>query len=225
MAVRSSMAALITETRLLINDPNPNPGVSVTIFSDQQIQDHLDDPLTSRFDIRYEQLAYGPTLVNLSGQQSGSAVYIWADYYSSYSWWETDVVIQDGHYIVLSPVASDYITGHWQFELTPFVNGTAPGQQPPLFITGKAYDLNGAAKTLWLLRAALLATAYDFTADGQTFHRSQQMAMCMKMADYYGCRTHARSITLQRDDLVAPEDTSVEQVPLLGGGNNLFLGR
>jgi len=217
------MAALITEVRLLINDTLPVGNGQ--IFTDQQVQDHLDDPLTARFDIRYEQLAYGPSIVNLSGQQTGTASYIWADYYSEYPNWETDVVIQDGHYIVLTPAASDYISGHWQFELTPFVNGTVPGQQPPLFATGKAYDLNGAARTLWLARAAQLATAYDFTADGQTFHRSQQMAMCMKMADYYGSRTRARTLQIQRDDLVTPVDSRVEQVPLLGGGGNLFLGR
>ncbi|HET8906191.1 MAG TPA: hypothetical protein VFN11_04420 [Ktedonobacterales bacterium] len=221
MAVRASMAAIITETRLLINDP---AGGS-QIFTDQQVQDHLDDPLTARYDIRYEQLAYGPSIVNLSGQQSGTASYIWADYYSGYSWWETDCVIQEGHYVVVTPAASDYITGHFQFELTPFVNGTVPGQMPPLYITGKAYDINGAARTLWMLRAALLATAYDFTADGQSFHRSQQMAMCLKMADYYGGRARARTITVHRDDLLTPADTSVEQVPLFNDGGSLFLGR
>ncbi len=219
MAVRATMAALITETRLLINDTLPIG--SGQIFTDQQIQDHLDDPLTSRADIYYEQLAHGESIVNLSGQASGTASYIWADYYSSYPWWETDVVIQDGHFIVLSPLASDYIVGHWQFELTPFVNGTAPGQVPPLFATGKAYDLNGAASTLWRLRAAQLATAFDFTADGQSFRLSQQQTMCLKMAEYYACRARPRTIPLRRNDLVS--HSHAERVPLLDPSSSLLV--
>ena len=195
MSVRSTMAAIITETRLLINDTGGSP-----IFTDQQIQDHLDD---TRDDVRYEELTTAPTIVNLGGQNSTTADFIWADYFSQYHWWESDCVIVDGHFIVLTPLASDYIVGHWQFDsLTPFVDGTVPGQYPPLFATGKTYDINLAASTLWRFRAAQLATAYDFTADGQTFHRSQQMAMCLRMSDYYACRARVRTLPIMRDDLV-----------------------
>lgn len=196
MTVRSTMAAIIAETRLLINDP---AGGS-QLFTDQQIQDHLDD---TRDDVRYELLTSAPSIVNLGEQTSTPADYIWADYFSKYHWWESDCVIQDGHFIVLTPLASDFIVGHWQFDsLTPFVDGTVPGQYPPLFATGKTYDINLAASTLWRFRAASLATAYDFTADGQTFHRSQQMAMCLKMSDYYACRARVRTLPVMRDDLV-----------------------
>lgn len=212
MAVRGSMAAIIAEVRLLINDTGGTP-----ILTDQQIQDHLDD---IRDDVRYEMLMQAPSIVNLSGSQSGVASFIYADDFSQYHWWETDVVIQDGHFIVLTPLASDYIVGHWQFELTPFVNGTAPGQYPPVFITGKSYDINLAAAILWEIRAGMLATAYDFTADGQSFHRSQQMTMCLKMAQTFRCKARMRSIAVRRGDLAAPD--RVESVPLFNPNRALI---
>lgn len=218
MAVRSSMSAIITEVRLLINDPNPNPGVTVTVFTDQQIQDHLDD---IRDEVRYEQMMQAPTIVNLTGNLSGVASFIYADDFSQWHWWETDVVIQDGHFLVLTPLASDYLVGHFQFDsLTPFVNGTAPGQYPPVFITGKSYDINLAAAVLWELRAGLLATAYDFTADGQSFHRSQQMAMCLKMAGVFRAKARVRTLQVLRDDLAVV--SSVESVPLFNTNRSLM---
>ncbi len=215
MPVRSSMAAIIAETRLLINDTS-----GAQVFGDQQIQDHLDD---IRDEVRYEMLMQAPTIVNLSGSPSGTASFIYADDFSQWHWWETDAVLQDGKFTVLTPLASDYLVGHWQFDsLTPFTTGTAPGQYPPVFITGKSYDVNLAASNLWRIRAGMLATAYDFTADGQTFHRSQQMAMCLKMADYYACKARLRSIQLRRDDVAGITDTSVETVPLFNTNRSLI---
>ena len=219
MAVRSTMVAIIAETRLLINDPNPG-APTVPIFTDQQVQDHLDE---TREDVRYELLTSAPSIVNLGGQTSTPADYIWADYFSKYHWWETDCVIQDGHFIVLTPLASDYIVGHWQFDsLTPFVNGTVPGQYPPLFITGKTYDINLAASTLWRFRAALNAAAYDFTADGQSFKRSQLMQMCLKMSDYYAAKARVRTLPIMRDDLV--HVYQAEELAILDSNRDIIRG-
>jgi hypothetical protein len=211
------MAAIITETRLLINDP---AGGSQQL-TDQQIQDHLDD---TREDINYERLVPAEKIINLGGLTTSTASVIWADYYSEYHWWESDCVLQFGqNFPVLTPLASDYIVGHWQFDsLTPFVDGTVPGQYPPVYITGKTYDINLAASTLWRFKAAALATAYDFTADGQTFHRSQQAPMCLKMADYYEKKARARTLTLVRDDLRDYQHQS--QVPLLDSNHDLLFG-
>lgn len=214
MAIRTTMAALIAETRLLIGDP---AGVTQQ-FEDSAIQDKLDE---ARDPVRYEELTPAPSVVNASESDSGPANYVWADYYSMFGWWEQGAVIQDGHFVVLSPIASDYLTGHWQFQLTPFANGTPPGQFPPLFVTGNTYDLHLAAKMLWLARAANLATAYDFTADGASFRRSQQLQMCLQMADYHAGLARGRTFRAVRDDIETPAHT--ESVPLLG--NNRLLIR
>src|SRR6267154_1099796 len=158
MAVRATLAAQIARVRLLISDP---AGASQQ-FDDQTIQDTLDE---HRDDIRYEGMTIAPSIVNTASTNNQAST-IFADYYSRYTWWEADAVLQGqgptgAAWIVLTPLASDYITGHWQFELTPFVNGTVPGQLPPVFITGKIFDIYGAAADLLEYWAATLVGAYD----------------------------------------------------------------
>lgn len=211
--VRTSMAALIAKTRQLIGDPPSG----TQQFDDGTIQDALDN---WRSDVRYEQLTPAPAIVNPTNSQSSAADFIWADYYSLYHWWETDVVIQDGHFIVLTPAASDLIVGHWQFELNVFTSGTVPGQYPPLFATGKTYDLNAASAELLEMWAASLARSFNFTADGRTFYRMQQSDALLKMADYYRLKARPRVLPVVRTDLTRVSHS--EQVPILGSNRDLI---
>lgn len=204
MPVRSTMSDLITLVRTMIADP---AGASQQ-FSDQQIQDRLDQ---SRDDIRYEGLAIAPSIVNLNST-ANSASTIFADYYSKYGWWEADVVLQGQGstglpWIVLTPAASDLIVGHWQFETSVFTSGTVPGQLPPIFATGKIYDPNCAAADLLEFWAATLAGAYDVTVDGQTLRRSQLMAAKLTMAGYYRKLAKPRIAKQSRHDVMSPIST------------------
>ena len=200
MAVRASMAALITLVRLMIFDPSGGS----QMFADQDVQDRLDEGVEV---IRYEPLQIAPSIVNTTSTNN-SAQTIFADFYSKYAWWEADAVLQGqgptgAAWIVLTPLASDYITGHWQFELTPFVNGTVPGQLPPVMITGKVYDPNQAAADLLEFWAGMLAGAYDVTVDGQTLRRSQMMAGKLMMAKMYRQRAKPRMAKIERNDVMA----------------------
>ncbi len=59
------------------------------------------------------------------------------------------------------------------------------------------YDLNSAAAEVWMEKAAALASAYDFTADGGSFSRSQMIKQAQGMAAYYRARRAARSVRLE----------------------------
>jgi hypothetical protein len=201
MAVRSTMSSLISLVRTMIADP---AGASQQ-FDDQMIQDRLDQ---SRDDIRYESLAIAPSIVN-TASTSNQPQTIFADYYSGYKWWEADVVLQGqgstgAAWVVVTPTASDYIVGHWQFENTPFVNGTVPGQLPPLFATGKVYDCNSAAADLLEFWGASLACAYDIVVDGQTLKRSQLMQGKLTMAQYYRRLAKPKVAKMHRRDVMPP---------------------
>jgi hypothetical protein len=216
MPVRSTMSDLIALARLKIFDPS---GGSQQ-FTDQQIQDRLD---SGRMDVRYEQLQIAPSIVN-TASTSNQPQTIFADYYSQYSWWETDVVLQGqgstgAAWVVLTPLASDYIIGHYQFELTPFVNGTVPGQLPPVFATGKVYDVYAAAADLLEFWAAALTCAYDISVDGQRLNRSQLMAAKLTMAKFYRLSAKPTTITMTRSDVMAP--ISSKQIRLLEGGDTV----
>lgn len=199
--LRASMADLIAETRVMINDPS---GTSQQ-FTDLLIQNRLDD---NRDDVRYESLKIAPSIVNIASTNNTPQT-IFADYYSDYEFWESDVVLQGqgsngAAWVVLTPSSSNYIVGHWKFELDVFNTGTVPGQLPPVFATGKVYDLNAAAADLLEFWAATLTGAYDFTSDGQSFHRSQLWQMKMKQADYYRKQAKPKVVKMVRHDVMAP---------------------
>lgn len=203
MPVRSSMSQLISLVRTMIADP---AGASQQ-FDDQDIQNRLD---SSRDDIRYEWLTIAPSIVN-AASTSNQAQTIFADYYSQYQWWESDVVLQGylngAPWKVLTPLASDYIVGHWQFELDVFNTGTVPGQLPPVSATGKVYDPNSAAADLLEFWAAALAGAYNIVVDGQNLQRSQLMQAKLTMAQYYRRQAKPKVAKMQRRDVNSPIST------------------
>jgi hypothetical protein len=217
--LRSSMADLITEVRTMIGDPR---GASQQ-FSDLDVQNRLDE---TRDDIRYEALKMAPSIVNAASTNNVAST-VFADYYSTFQWWESDVVLQGNNvssgaaWVVLTPTSSNYIVGHWTFELNVFTSGTVPGQYPPVFATGKVYDCNSAAAALLEFWAVTLTSAYDFTSDGQSFHRSQLMKAKLKMADYFRKCAKPKVAKMVRTD-VAPSLETREMRQL--EGNNLVKG-
>lgn len=208
---RSTMASLITKVRLFINDPS---GGSQQ-FADGDIQDALDD---WRRDVRYEQLTPAPTLSNVGGiandpAHPGIADYNWTDYYSAYQWWEQGEVLSDGHFITLTPASSDELQGHWTFALA------VPGQYPPVFATGRVYDLYAAAADLLDMWMAALLTNVDFSADGQSFKLSQLAMGKEKLACVYRARALATSAKQVRRDVNSPDSSS--EVALLGVNDDI----
>lgn len=197
MAVRATMTDLITRLRTLIGDPSgPNQ-----LFDSQMIQDYLD---SHRQDVRYEPLTVAPTIVN-NAFSGGNAVTIYADFYSKYGWWEGDVVLQGNtsgqSWVVLTPLVSDLIVGHWQFETNVFATGTAPGQYPPVVAVGKIYDRFAAAAELLDMKIASLATTtYNFATDGQSFQRGSIITTLQALALTYRRKSWPRVAKMTRDD-------------------------
>ena len=107
--------------------------------------------------------------------------------------------------------------GHWTFESNVFTSGTVPGQLPPLFATGKVYDLYASAADLLEFWAATLAGSYDISVDGQTLHRSQLMMYKLDMAAYYRKLAKPKTMKMSRGDVMAP--ISSRQIRLLDAGD------
>lgn len=179
MAVRTSMAALITRIRVLINDPSGGS----QIFDDQTIQDVLDE---SRTDMRNVQLRAEPTYV-------GNTI-SYLDYYSDLGGWEDDFVLKQYLITVVTPATSEPIVGHWTFATT-----TLPG----VYITGKLYDVYRAAADLLERWSAKWVLAYAFTSDGQSFQRQQAAIALQTLATTYRRKQRAMTISFSRTDLNA----------------------
>lgn len=58
------------------------------------------------------------------------------------------------------------------------------------------YDLHAAAADILEERAAMLAMEFDFSADGASYHRSQQYEALMKQVRYHRARRTPTSMTL-----------------------------
>ena len=83
------------------------PAGSNQQFADQDVQDRLD---ASRDDIRYEPLTIAPSIVNTASTNNVPET-IFADYYSKYKWWESDVVLQGQGAAVALDCADTYQLG------------------------------------------------------------------------------------------------------------------
>jgi hypothetical protein len=186
------MASLIARVRSLIADP---AGASQQ-FTDDTIQDVLDE---SRITVR-QALLRPEVTINPGGG------FVYTDYYASVGQWEDDLVLQNGSWQTVTPLTSDNLTGHWTFA------NTAPGQIPPLLITGKYYDTYLASAVLLERWAASWARSYDFSADGQSFRRSQAAQAMLTQAREYRKQARPQFIRLDRDDLNSDSGVSTSVI-------------
>lgn len=201
MPVRSSMTQIISRIRTMIFDA---AGAS-QFFDDQTIQDTCDESVDF---VRYEQLQIAPNISNTASTNNQATV-VFIEYFSRFHWWESDAVLQgidiptNAAWKVLTPSQSDFINGHWWFEpsATEFTAPTVPGQYPPVFATGKVYDLNLAAADLLTFWAAGLASKFDATVDGQTVRRSQLMQAKITLADMYRRKAKPKTVKMVRSDV------------------------
>src|SRR5260370_2091814 len=180
---RASMAALISRIRDLTNDNLP--AGSGQVWSDNQIQDVLDE---GRIDVYNGHLTEKPTF-------SGSTIQ-YLDYVSEYGGWETDYVLKQYLTVAITPSFVEPIAGHFQFAVNEF---------PPVFITGKIYDVYRSAADILERQAAQWALRVSMTVDGQTIQRGQAVMALLNLAKTYIRKQRPRTITMKRGDFVASE--------------------
>jgi len=151
MAVRSTMAELITEMRLMVHDPSGD----TALFSDQEIQDALDQ---NAYQSEYEQM------VPISKVAPGG-VTVYKKFVAQHAYWESDVELVSGDYAVLTPTSSDLKSGTWLFESS---------QNLPVLIYGVWYDMHGTAGELWGLKAGKCAEQFDSGINGDSYALHQK---------------------------------------------------
>lgn len=70
------------------------------------------------------------------------------------------------------------------------------GREPTHLDWVATYDMHAAAVDIWSEKAAALATAFDFGADGATYTRSQLQENALKQARYHNARRAATGAVL-----------------------------
>lgn len=175
------MAALIAALRRMIGDADE----SNQVWTDDELQQALD---AHREWVRYESLR--PEATRTPG---GRVEY--CDYFAALSQWEGDAAFCDAAYNPLTPDESDWQNGHWRFN--------SPGKQPPILITGKSYDLSGAAADVLEAWAAREKLKFDFATDGQSFRESQKTEALVTLARSYRQQMRAGSGRLVNTEFYA----------------------
>lgn len=181
MAVRSTMTALILRVRLLINDTQSPP-----VFFDQDIQDVLDE---SRVDVLNGTMRYQPTY-------SGTTI-LFLDYFTELGGWEDGMLLKQYLTVLVTPSLVEPIAGHFQFAASTF---------PPVFISGKLYDVYRAAADLLERWAAKWVLRYNVNVDGQGLQRNQVQRGLQTLATTYRKKQRAGTISMMRSDLGGKAD-------------------
>ncbi len=182
---RSTMADIIAFVRELINDP---AGV------DQQ---YTDDQIQMRLDLGRLDMYQLPLIPRDSLSVTGEIEYL--DFYSGFKFWEDDYVLQKYSGPLGTPDVAEPLLGHWHWNTS---------QEDSYIITGKIYNVYGAASTLltnWI--ATIRSEILSWTADGTTIQRSRQLSSMTALAAQYADMAfgwgggRANQIKLVRKDL------------------------
>lgn len=155
---RTTLAALITQVRLLVGDP---AGASAT-FTDDELQIFLD---AHAMPVRYVSLTPEATIA----PGGSTSYYTWT---APLGWWEDDETLTDSSYNALTPTTSDRQRGRWTFAAS----------QNDVLLTGTYYDVHLSAADVADAWIAKLKLAYDFAADGGDYKRSQMIRGLETMA-------------------------------------------
>lgn len=183
---RTTLSSLITTLRGLINDGG------TAVFTDDALQRHLDN---HRFDVYHEALTPMPTWTG-----GGSVSYF--EYRSRYGDYETTqagtaiFVIEDGIGTNVGTAAwasMDYQSGIINFATD--YKGTA------LYLSGRSYDMYGAAADALDEWATKVSLEFDFTSDQQGFTRSQKQQMLKVAAEGYRRKAKPRTAKVKRGDV------------------------
>ena len=173
---RTSMSALIDRVRRLVNDP----AGADEIFTDDEVQDWLD---AHRDEVIELELAYATQLV--------AGVTVVLEYAAEQGGWEDDAALTDANGATLTADALNLVVGRWTFNAH---------QQPPVYLTGRSYDVYAAAADAMEARAAQVALAFDFSADGASYSRSQQGEALLRLAKQYRGRSRPTIARMVRND-------------------------
>ncbi len=107
--------------------------------------------------------------------------------------------IADLRDMVAEPTTTTYSDDDLAAVIERFALIDSGGYEPDDVDWTATYDLNAAAANIWGRKRAALATMYDFSADGGTFHRQQAFENAGKMARHYSARRAPSSLRVHVD--------------------------
>lgn len=194
---RTTLGDLIQQLRGMTNaGVNLWTNGTATYFDDNELTIILDQ---NRRDFK-------DVLLQPHPDPSAGGSLVWYDYYLRHQYLEQTsggtalFVVYDA---VGSTVAGTAYTVDYTRGVVSFLTNTSGSAYRT---SGRTYDVNGAAADVLERWAAHEALAFDFSADGQSFSRSQKRAALTAMAVDYRGKAWPVEITTVRSDLAPQEE-------------------
>lgn len=186
---RATMATLITRLRLQVHDA----AGTAQVFTDDELQELLD---ARRVDI------YDEPMLSIPQVGAGGTVNYYEFGVPGYGDLE-DTLGGTAVFYVTDSVGARRGTAMWadvdyqrgRVVFTTDQAGTA------LYVTARSYDVNGAAADACERWAQRVALQFDFSTDGQSFSRSQQLKALNTMATQFRSKARIRRTTITRTDV------------------------
>jgi hypothetical protein len=203
MAVRAGMSDLILRLRQSCEAGSADYTLgSTTYWSDQHIQDKLDEHRARLIDV---------LLVERPQYVSGENVYTRYEFPpSAWKAIENPDAATD-NFRVHDSTGADVPSADFTFDARDLsITFDADTEGETYYFDGYAYDLQTAAMEIWLAKAAHIHTAINFSADGHRFDREALYKHCIEMAKAYGYREpggggQMKASRLVRSDLAGSE--------------------
>jgi hypothetical protein len=181
------MASVISNVRQLIGDDYADGNAAQT-FTDQKVQDVLDQYVTryALVPMRYEvSITNGSTFQWLT--------YLTPDGLGN---WEDTALLQNASYVTLTPATSDLIAGVWTLSASTV---------PPVYLSGRNYDVYASAAIMCRQWAAKVKLHFDATDSGVSMQRHQKYDMLIALCKEYEAKRRAHGIRMKRHDLGRPQ--------------------
>ena len=192
---RTTMAYLIEELRGMGNAGTADFTVgTVNYWSDDQLQNILD---RRRYDVYREELQMVP-------RHAGGGTVEYYEHLSRYELFEeTDA--GTSIFYVEDSAGIDQGTALWTADYrTGKLTWLADTAGSAYYLTGRVYDLNGAAADVWRKKAVQVAASssgFDWSTDNMSMKRSQQVSQARDMVSYYEGLAWPQTAVMYRGDV------------------------
>lgn len=192
---RTTMAYLIEELRGLTNAGTADytAGTS-TYWSDDQLQYALDQ---RRYDVFREELQMIP-------RYAGGGTVEYYEHMSRYEWFE-ETSGGSAIFYLEDAEGNDQGTALWTADYrTGKVTFAADTEGTAYYLTGRIYDINGAAADVWRRKTTQVAASsggIDWSTDNMSVKRSQMVNQAANMAAYFDAMAWPRSVIVNRGDV------------------------
>jgi hypothetical protein len=191
MAARTTLATVISDVRALTSaGPNEYTKGTANYFDDDQVQRILD---RHRADVFDHVLAANPA------RSGGTLVY--QTYVAGLdSWEETDG--GTATFVITALAGGTVVPSGWSADYQRGIVTFTADQGPVRFaVTGRRYDIYGAAAEVLRVWATQKKAACDFTIDGQAEFVEGQTRNMLSLAKEYAARAEPMTVALGRNDI------------------------